>query len=183
MKLVILDRDGVINEDSREFIKTPEEWRALPGSVEAIAELTAGGFTVAVATNQSGLARGLLDETTLAAIHRKMISAVTAAGGRIDAIHYCPHGPGDNCDCRKPRAGLLREIAARYDVDLHGVPAIGDSERDLEAARAVGARPLLVLTGRGRATLRALQGRRDLEVYDDLRAAARQLLTEHRRGA
>ena len=183
MKLVILDRDGVINEDSREFIKTPEEWRALPGSVEAIAELTAGGFTVAVATNQSGLARGLLDETTLAAIHRKMISAVTAAGGRIDAIHYCPHGPGDNCDCRKPRAGLLREIAARYDVDLQGVPAIGDSERDLEAARAVGARPLLVLTGRGRATLRALQGRRDLEVYDDLRAAARQLLTEHRRGA
>ena len=182
MKLVILDRDGVINEDSREFIKTPEEWRALPGSVEAIAELTAGGFTVAVATNQSGLARGLLDETTLAAIHRKMVSAVMAAGGRIDAIHYCPHGPGDNCDCRKPRAGLLREIAARYDVDLHGVPAIGDSERDLEAARAVGARPLLVLTGRGRATLRALEGQHDLEVYDNLRAAARQLLTEHWRG-
>jgi D-glycero-D-manno-heptose 1,7-bisphosphate phosphatase len=189
MKLVILDRDGVINEDSPDFIKSAAEWKALPGSLEGIARLTRAGYSVAVATNQSGIGRGLLDEATLAAIHRKMQAAVTAAGGCIEAIHYCPHRPGDGCDCRKPKAGLLREIAARFRVPLDGVPVIGDSGRDIQAARAVGARPILVLTGSGRDTLRALEeaggagnvedGRPHApEVYDNLAAAARQLVAE-----
>jgi len=178
MKLVILDRDGVINEDSKEFIKTPAEWRPLPGSVEAIARLTAGGFTVTVATNQSGLGRGLLDEPTLASIHRKMLEAVTSAGGRIAAIHYCPHLPEDRCDCRKPQPGLLREIAERFHTSLRAVPVIGDSGRDMEAARRVGARPMLVLTGSGRKALADLSDREHLEVYDDLGAAADRLLAE-----
>jgi len=182
MKLVILDRDGVINEDSKEFIKTPAEWHALPGSLEAIARLTAAGFTLTVATNQSGVGRGLLDEATLTAIHRRMIDAVTTAGGRIEAIHYCPHRPEDQCDCRKPQPGLLREIAARFHTSLRAVPVIGDSERDIEAARRVGARPILVLTGSGRAARERLTGRGDLEVYDDLSAAADRLLAE-RNGA
>jgi D-glycero-D-manno-heptose 1,7-bisphosphate phosphatase len=178
MKLVILDRDGVINEDSKEFIKTPAEWRPLPGSVEAIARLTAAGFTVTVATNQSGLARGLLDEATLAAIHHKMTDAVTAAGGRLEAIHYCPHLPDDHCDCRKPEPGLLRAIAARFQASLRAVPVIGDSERDIEAARRVDARPMLVLTGSGRTALEALGARGTLEVYNDLSAAADRLVAE-----
>ena len=142
-----------------------------------------------VATNQSGIGRGLLDEAALAAIHRKMQTAVTAAGGRIEAIHYCPHRPGDGCECRKPKPGLLREIAARFGTSLGGVPVIGDSERDIQAARAVGARPILVLTGSGRETLRALEkeiGAGDVdnggpcapEVYESLAAAARQLVVE-----
>ena len=189
MKLVILDRDGVINEDSSEFIKSPAEWRPLPGSLEAIARLSAGGFTVVIATNQSGIGRGLLDEPTLAAIHGKMQGAVTAAGGRIDAIYYCPHHPEQDCECRKPRPGLLREISARYRTALDGVPVIGDSARDIAAARAVGARPILVLTGSGQETLRALAKDRGdggvysrdsflPEVYDDLAAAAHQLVSE-----
>jgi D-glycero-D-manno-heptose 1,7-bisphosphate phosphatase len=189
MKLVILDRDGVINEDSSEFIKSPAEWKPLPGSLEAIARLSAGGFTVVIATNQSGIGRGLLDEPTLAAIHGKMQAAVTAAGGRIDAIYYCPHRPDENCECRKPLPGLLREISARYRTALDGVPLIGDSTRDIAAARAVGARPILVLTGSGRETLKTLtKDRADggvssrkaflTEVYDDLAAAAHQLLSE-----
>jgi D-glycero-D-manno-heptose 1,7-bisphosphate phosphatase len=189
MKLVILDRDGVINEDSPDFIKSAAEWKPLPGSLEGIAQLTGAGFSVVVATNQSGIGRGLLDEATLTAIHRKMQTAVTAAGGHIEAIHYCPHRPEDDCDCRKPKAGLLREIAARFRTSLHGVPVIGDSYRDIQAARKVGARPILVLTGSGRATLRALEkeigagdvdswGLRAPEVYESLAAAARQLVVE-----
>ena len=188
MKLVILDRDGVINEDSREFIKAPAEWRPLPGSLEGIARLTRAGFTVVVATNQSGVGRGLLDEPTLAAIHGKMEAAVSAAGGRVDAIYYCPHRPEDGCDCRKPRPGLLREIATRYGTTLDRVPVIGDSRRDIEAARAVRARPILVLTGSGRATLADLEKEngagvhnaehRVPEVYVDLAEAARQLVRE-----
>ena len=191
MKLVILDRDGVINADSREFIKSPAEWRPLPGSLEGIARLTRAGFAVVVATNQSGVGRGLLDEPTLAAIHGKMEVAVSAAGGRIDAIYYCPHRPEDGCDCRKPRPGLLREIAARYGTTLDDVPVIGDSRRDIEAALAVRARPILVLTGSGRATLADLEKengagsvygaeRRVPEVYTDLAEAARQLVREPR---
>ena len=174
MKLVILDRDGVINEDSDDFIKSPAEWRPLPGSLEAIARLTAHGYTVVVATNQSGLARGLLDAATLDAIHRRMQGAVAAAGGRIDAIFHCPHGPEDACSCRKPQPGLLRQIAERYGVALHAIPVIGDSSRDLQAARAVGARPILVLTGKGRATLQSCDASA-VEAYPDLDAAARAL--------
>jgi D-glycero-D-manno-heptose 1,7-bisphosphate phosphatase len=188
MKLVILDRDGVINEDSSEFIKSPAEWKPLPGSLDGIAQLTRAGFTVVVATNQSGIGRGLLDEETLAAIHSKMDRVVAEAGGRIDAIFYCPHRPEDDCDCRKPRAGLLRQAAARYHLSLEGVAVIGDSMRDIEAAREVRARPMLVLTGSGRATLARLEeeartgtarGQSGMpEVCADLADAARRLVSE-----
>jgi D-glycero-D-manno-heptose 1,7-bisphosphate phosphatase len=182
MKLVILDRDGVINEDSRDYIKSPAEWRPLPGSLDAIAQLTAAGYTVAVATNQSGIARGLLDAPTLAAIHERMRAAISAAGGRIDAIHYCPHGPADACECRKPKPGLLQEIGARFNTSLQGVPVIGDAERDLQAARAVGARPILVLTGKGRATHAHLSAQETPEVHADLATAARALIGESTAG-
>ena len=152
MKLVILDRDGVINYDSAEFIKKPDEWKPIPGSLEAIARLNQDGWRVAVATNQSGIGRGLLDMATLNAIHDKMHKALAHLGGRIDAVFYCPHAQEANCACRKPKAGLLEDIAKRYCVDLAGIPSIGDSLRDLQAAVQVGAQPILVLTGKGRQT-------------------------------
>ncbi len=152
MKLVILDRDGVINYDSAQFIKSPQEWKPLPGSLEAIARLTQWGFRVIVATNQSGVGRGLFDMSTLNAIHDRMIKEVNQAGGRIDAIFFCPHAADSPCACRKPKPGLLLEIAARYNADLRGVPVIGDSLRDLEAAAAAQAQPVLVLTGKGEKT-------------------------------
>jgi D-glycero-D-manno-heptose 1,7-bisphosphate phosphatase len=152
MKLVILDRDGVINHDSDQFIKNPDEWRPIGGSLEAIARLTQAGYRVVVATNQSGVGRGLFDMPTLNAIHEKMHKAVVHAGGRIDAVFFCPHAAEANCNCRKPKSGMIEEIAARYNVDLHGVPAIGDSLRDLEAAAKLGAQPMLVLTGKGTKT-------------------------------
>ena len=152
MKLVILDRDGVINHDSDQYIKSPDEWRPIPGSLAAIARLNQAGYRVVVATNQSGVGRGLFETDTLIAIHDKMLKALTQVGGRIDAIFFCPHTNADNCDCRKPKPGLFKEIAGRYNVDLTGVPAIGDSLRDLQVAAAVGAQPMLVLTGKGRKT-------------------------------
>lgn len=151
-KLVILDRDGVINADSDQFIKTPDEWVPLPGSLEAIARLNQAGYRVVVASNQSGIGRGLFDMATLNAIHAKMHRAAAAAGARIDAVFFCPHTAADNCECRKPKPGLLHNIARRYDLDLAGVPLVGDSLRDLEAGAAVGCEPHLVLTGKGRAT-------------------------------
>ncbi len=175
MKLVILDRDGVINEDSAQFIKSPQEWKPIPGSLDAIARLTKWGYRVVVATNQSGVGRGLFDMDTLCAIHDKMVRAVSQAGGRIDAIFYCPHEPDDGCPCRKPRPGMLLDIAARYGVDLNGVPAIGDGLRDLLAAVAAGARPILVLTGKGEAArLDPLLPPNTL-VFPDLAAAATHL--------
>ncbi len=178
-RLVILDRDGVINHESEDFIRTPAEWVPIEGSLEGIARLTRAGYTVAVATNQSGIGRGLIDRAALEAIHRKMRRAVADAGGAIDRIAYCPHAPEDGCDCRKPRPGLLRELAAHYGVSLAGVPFIGDTERDIDAALAVGARPMLVLTGNGTLTERAL-ARRGLavETWPDLRAAAERLAEE-----
>jgi D-glycero-D-manno-heptose 1,7-bisphosphate phosphatase len=152
MKLVILDRDGVINHDSDQYIKSPEEWKPISGSLEAIARLTQWGWRVVVCTNQSGVGRGLFVMDTLNAIHDKMVRAVSQAGGRIDAIFFCPHTNADKCACRKPKPGMFQEIAARYNVDLAGVPAIGDSLRDLQAAQAVGAQPILVLTGKGQRT-------------------------------
>jgi D-glycero-D-manno-heptose 1,7-bisphosphate phosphatase len=152
MKLVILDRDGVINFDSDLYIKSPDEWRPIPGSLDAIARLTQWGYRVVVATNQSGIGRGLFVMDTLNSIHDKMIKSVAQAGGRIDAVFFCPHTNADKCNCRKPKPGMLEEIAVRYNADLEGVPAIGDSLRDLEAAVAVGAQPILVLTGKGKKT-------------------------------
>ena len=154
MKLVILDRDGVINFDSADYIKKPEEWKPIPGSLDAIARLTQAGYQVVVATNQSGVGRGLFEMATLNAIHDKMHRAAALAGGRIDAVFYCPHAQEANCGCRKPKAGLYEEIARRYNTDLKDVPCIGDSQRDLEAAIAVGGQPVLVLTGKGEATRR-----------------------------
>lgn len=178
MKLVILDRDGVINYDSDAYIKSPEEWTPIPGSLEAIARLTGAGYTVAVASNQSGLARGLFDQAVLGRIHDKMNHAVAAAGGRIAAIFYCPHGPEDHCECRKPRAGLLRDVAARFEVELKEVPVIGDALRDVEAARAVGARPILVRTGKGEAAAQRGEGLEGVAVYPNLAAAVDALLRE-----
>jgi len=175
MKLVVLDRDGTINYDSDKYIKSPAEWRPLPGSLEAIARLTQAGWRVVVATNQSGIARGLFDMATLNAIHAEMHRAVAQAGGRIDAIFFCPHAADSNCECRKPRPGLLREIAARLDVELKGVPMAGDGLRDLEAAAAVGAQPCLVLTGKGRKTREGGGLPRGTEVFEDLAALAARL--------
>lgn len=173
----MLDRDGTINRDSPEYIKSPTEWRPLPGSPEAIARLHEAGYTVAVASNQSGLARGLFDEQTLIAIHEKMRSIVRQAGGAIDCIVWCPHHPRDHCDCRKPQPGLLSRLATHYGVALDGVPVIGDSARDLEAARRVGARPVLVRTGNGART-EAAGDTHGAEVYDDLAAAVAALVAE-----
>jgi D-glycero-D-manno-heptose 1,7-bisphosphate phosphatase len=148
MKLVILDRDGTINHESDAFVKSPEEWVPLPGALEAIAKLNHAGWHVAVATNQSGLGRGLFDVASLNAIHAKMHKAVAALGGRIDAVFYCPHGPDEGCQCRKPNPGLFEQIGDRFGVDLHTVPVVGDTPRDLMAGVAVGCLPHLVLTGR-----------------------------------
>jgi D-glycero-D-manno-heptose 1,7-bisphosphate phosphatase len=152
MKLVILDRDGVINEDSPAFIKSPAEWIPIPGSLEAIARLNQAGYRVVVASNQSGIARELFDMTTLNAIHQKMHAAAQLVGADIDAIFFCPHAAMDNCDCRKPKPGMFEEISKRFKVSLKGVPTVGDSLRDLQAGFITGCAPYLVLTGKGETT-------------------------------
>jgi D-glycero-D-manno-heptose 1,7-bisphosphate phosphatase len=176
MKLIILDRDGVINIGSDQFIKSPDEWKPIPGSLEAIARLTREGWRVVVATNQSGLARGLFEMATLNAIHAKMHRAVMQAGGRIEAVFFCPHSAEMDCNCRKPRAGLFVEIAARYSLDLRGVPVVGDSLRDLQVAESVDAWPLLVKTGKGKKTLAAGGLPKNTTVFADLTEAVDQLL-------
>lgn len=177
-KLVVLDRDGVVNHESKAFIKNPAEWRAIDGSLDAIARLTAAGFTIAIATNQSGVGRGLLSDSDLASIHEKMLAEVAATGGVIDKIVYCPHLPNAGCDCRKPLPGMLRMLGKYFRVSMAGVPVIGDSGRDLAAARAAGARPILVLTGNGEQTLAdALQAGETVESYTDLAAAADALVS------
>ena len=155
MKLVILDRDGVINQDSANFIKNPNEWIAIPNSLEAIALLNQSGFRVALATNQSGVSRGLFDMATLNSIHDKMHRELGAVGGRIDALFYCPHAADDHCDCRKPKSGMIEEIGKRFSVELDKVPAVGDALRDLQAFAKAGCQPILVLTGKGAETLAA----------------------------
>ena len=155
MKLIILDRDGVINQDSAAYIKSPQEWRPIPGSLNAISRLNQAGFHVIVATNQSGIGRGLFDMAALNAIHEKIHKALAQAGARVDAIFFCPHAADDNCKCRKPRPGMLEDIAHRLNTDLAGVPMIGDSLRDLQAAAIAKAAPMLVLTGKGKKTQRA----------------------------
>ena len=149
MKLIILDRDGVINVDSVEYVKNPDEWIPIPGSLEAIARLHQAGWKVVVATNQSGLARGYFDVTMLNAMHQKCRQMLNALGGAIDAFFVCPHGPEDNCVCRKPLPGMFEAISQRFDRPLAGVPAVGDSLRDLQASSAAGCTPWLVMTGNG----------------------------------
>ncbi len=177
MKLIILDRDGVINFDSDQFIKNPDEWKPIPGSLEAISRLNHAGYTVVVATNQSGIGRGLFEMSTLTAIHEKMQKALAQVGGRIDAIFFCPHTADLKCACRKPEPGMLLEIADRFEADLAGAPAIGDSLRDLVSAQKVGAKPILVLTGKGKKTLEAGGLPEGTQVFADL-AEAVQSLTE-----
>lgn len=178
IRLVILDRDGVINRDSEDYIRGPDKWRALPGSLEAISRLCHAGWTVTVATNQSGLGRGLFTVTDLHAIHARMANELASHGGEISGVFFCPHAPEDDCACRKPRAGLLRSIGDRFDVPLEGVPFIGDSERDLQAAAAVGARPILVRTGNGEKAA-AFFRERHIEVYANLAEAADALIAEN----
>ena len=171
MNLVVLDRDGVINRDSDEYIKSPEEWIPIPGSLEAIARLCRAEYRVVVATNQSGIARGLFTLDTLNRIHARMLEHIQRKGGAIDAIAVCPHGPDNDCACRKPRPGMLLDLARRLNVNLHGVPVVGDSIRDLEAARAAGAQPVLVRTGKGEISAGRLPVSglpADTPVYDDL---------------
>jgi len=176
MNLIILDRDGVINEDSDDYIKSPEEFIPIPGSLEAIARLNHAGYKVLIATNQSGIARGLFDMDTLNQIHDKLKNLLNAFGGRIDGIFFCPHGPEAQCHCRKPQPGLYEEIAQRLDTDLTDVPAVGDSLRDLQAAQQVGATPILVRTGKGERTLATAEGLEGIPVYTDLAAYVDELL-------
>lgn len=176
MQLLVLDRDGVINVDRADYVKSPEEWTPLPGSLEAVARACHAGYRVVVVTNQSGLARGLFDIDTLNAIHQKMHRAVNAAGGEIEAVFYCPHGPEAGCACRKPRPGLFLEISQRLRRSLEGVPAIGDKLSDVEAARSAGARPMLVRTGLARADAPGAAGLEDVGVYENLAAAVDALL-------
>jgi len=178
MKLVILDRDGVINFDSVHFIKSPNEWVPIPGSLEAIARLNQSGYRVAVATNQSGISRGIYDMATLNAIHDKMYKALGQLGGRIDALFYCPHANEDLCNCRKPKSGMIEEIGSRFGVDLTEVPCVGDSLRDLVAGANVGAKPILVRTGKGEETLAAGDLPAGTWVCADLAEAAQRIIAE-----
>lgn len=177
MRLIILDRDGVINEDSDDYIKSPDEWIPIPGSLEAVARLNRADYRVVVATNQSGIARGYFELDTLSQIHEKMYRMLASHGGRIDAVFYCPHGPEDACACRKPRPGLFEEIAGRLRLPLEAVPAVGDSLRDITAARAVGAKPILVRTGKGERTLAQGEGLDNVPVYDNLASYVAALLS------
>ena len=179
-KLIVLDRDGVINYDSEHFIKSPEEWRPVPGSVEAVARLNHAGYRVVVATNQSGIGRGLFDMGMLNTIHEKMHKALAHAGARVDAIFFCPHTADSRCECRKPKAGMLIEIGKRFNTELTGVPCIGDSLRDLQAAEAAGAQPMLVLTGKGEKTLRDGNFPKNTVIFPDLAFAVSALLAEEK---
>ncbi len=170
MKLIILDRDGVINEDSDDYIKSPDEWIPIPGSLEAIALLNHAGYAVAVASNQSGIARGYFSLETLAAMNVKMNDMLSQVGGRVDAMFFCPHGPADGCDCRKPRPGLLTEIGNRFQSSLGNVLFVGDNINDVKAAQAAGAKPVLVKTGKGEQTAKMMAENNinNIPVYDDL---------------
>ena len=175
MKLIILDRDGVINHDSDKYIKSPAEWKPIPGSIEAIARLNQSGYRIVVATNQSGIGRGLFDMGVLNAINDKMMALVFQHGGRIEALFFCPHTAAENCDCRKPKTGMFEEIARRLETDLSGVPCVGDSLRDLEAATKMGCQPILVLTGKGKRTQQEGNLPRKTLVFADLAEACKHL--------
>lgn len=175
-RYILLDRDGVINHDSDAFIKSPDEWQPIAGSLEAIALLNQAGYRVVVVTNQSGIARGLLDESVLEKIHAKMHSLVAEKGGHISAIYYCPHGADSTCECRKPKAGMLTRFAAEFQAELTAIPVIGDSLRDLQAAMAVGAQPILVKTGKGQDTL-THNPQLIVPVFENLYDAAQHLIS------
>lgn len=175
-KLVILDRDGVINQDSDAYVKSVEEWIAIDGSAEAIARLTRAGYKVAIATNQSGLARGYFDRTDLDAMHAKMTALVEAAGGQIDGIFFCPHGPDDRCDCRKPLPGMIHQIERAFGMSAEGAYIVGDSLRDLQAGQARGCKPILVRTGKGERTLAKGEGLDGVPVCADLADAVEHIL-------
>jgi D-glycero-D-manno-heptose 1,7-bisphosphate phosphatase len=186
MKLVILDRDGTINEDSADYIKHPDEWLPLPGALQAIARLNHAGWHVVVASNQSGLGRGLFDVSTLNAMHAKMHKMLATFGGRVDAVFYCPHGPEEACRCRKPEPGLFEQIGERYGIDLRQVPVVGDTARDVVAGVAAGCEPHLVFTGKGA----AFKGRSlpdtfppGTRTHDDLAAFAEFLIQRETAGA
>jgi len=183
VKLVVLDRDGVINHESAEFIKSADEWKPIKGSLEAIARLSQAGYDVVVLTNQSGIGRGYFDANTLAQIHVRMIDHVQQVGGKIQSIFFCPHHPDDDCNCRKPKAGLYVELANRLKLSFENVFSVGDSVRDLLAARTAGAKPVLVKTGNGRKSIKEIANQPDLElgetpVFDNLSAFADALLTQ-----
>ena len=176
MKLIILDRDGVINQDSDNFIKSADEFIPLPGSLEAITKLNKAGYKVAVATNQSGIARGLYNLNTLKQMHDKLASLLADLGGQVDYIAYCPHGPDDHCDCRKPKPGMYHDIAQHFDTSLTGIPVVGDSLRDLQAAQSVNAKPYLVKTGKGERTIAKGENLDGVPVFDNLAAVVDELL-------
>lgn len=177
MRLLILDRDGVINEDSPDYVRSVDQWRPLPGSIEAIAALSRAGFEVVVASNQSGLARGFFSLDDLEAMHEKLVSLVEAAGGHVGGVFYCPHHPDENCDCRKPRTGLLDAIEREVGASVEGCHFVGDSVKDVECALAKGALPLLVLTGNGESARAELLARGvTVTAYADLAAVARALV-------
>lgn len=178
MKLIILDRDGVINVDSDEYVKHPDEWHPLPASLEAIARLSRAGWKVVVASNQSGLARGYFDAAILNAMHQKCRDLLAPLGGTIDAFFICPHGPEDNCNCRKPAPGMFFEIGRRFDISLKGVPAVGDSLRDLQASAAAGCSPWLVQTGNGAKTRLSADLPATTQFAHDLADVADKLLTK-----
>jgi D-glycero-D-manno-heptose 1,7-bisphosphate phosphatase len=183
MKLVILERDGVINKRPTEGSTPADTWTPIAGSIDALARLHRQGFTVILATNQSGLAEGLLDLDELEAVHSQLTEAVEAAGGELGAIFYCPHGPDDHCKCRKPQAGMLDAIEAEFNTSVAGAAVIGDGLEDIQAALAKGGEPLLVKTGRGAETLAALQSDKrpeleDLKVFDNLAAAVDYLVQQ-----
>jgi len=185
MKLVILDRDGVLNQDSANFIKNPNEWIPIPGSLEAVALLNQSGFRIVVATNQSGISRGLFDMATLNSIHDKMHRELAQVGGRMDAVFYCPHAADDHCDCRKPKTGMIEDIGKRFSVELNEVPAVGDSLRDLQAFADAGCQPILVRTGKGEETLAAAEKSADKAlpastwICADLNEAAQRIITQY----
>lgn len=184
-KLVILGRDGILNRFREDHVKDPSEFEPLPGALEAVARLNHAGWHVVVATNQAGIGRGLLDMASVNAVHQRMIKLLAAQGGRLDAVFFCPHAPEEQCDCRKPLPGMMRDIALRYGADLKAVPMVGDTLRDLEAARAAGCPPHLVRTGRASLVteaeiaqwVAAVPGTR---VHDDLAALARHLVPDDR---
>lgn len=179
-KLILLDRDGVINQDSDNYIKSVDEWRPIPGSLEAIARLNRAGYRIVVITNQSGISKGLFDLEGLAAMHNKMLRMASEVGGKIDAILFCPHGPEAKCACRKPKPGMFEQVALRYDTHLQGTVAVGDSLRDLQAGAAMGCKTFLVKTGKGLRTLadKSAELPPGTQVFDDLLAVAKLLVPE-----
>jgi len=172
MKLIIIDNNGVINHSSDALIKTPEEWKPIPGSLAAVAQLNRAGYRVVIAANQSGIGRGLLDMSMFTAINEKMYKAVSQAGGLIDSIFFCPHTSADKCHCRKPKIGMFEEIIQRYGIFLKKTPVIGDSLRDMQTAIKVGASPVLVLTGRGTHTKANHTLPKGTQIFDNLAAVA-----------